>query len=329
MAKQNQHYFGEQQFESGCEVWQTPKFQQARQKAIEMIDCGKYGLTDGDFWILMNKTRSGKMAYSGLIISHNGCLKVNDALEPERRFNPRCVTKDINDYGGSLTFTYVDDEIYEIGEVSASNCKNAYPLAMAFKRCFDRVVLKKSKLAYAGVYSEEESEEFAYQQEVQPVQNNRNYPVNTVQAPPIQNQPIPQQAMPQQQMVQRPMPQPVVQAPAQQYAPPVQPQQPVQASPQMMPQKPVAGGAATLQNQPKVTMSLKEALNYRVQAGAMRGHPWGELVSHAESRERVTRALMFYANSMSGKEQEAARVVLDALNRHEIEIIVADESQAK
>ena len=45
------------------------------------------------------------------------------------------------------TFKERKDEIYEIGEVSQANCRNAYPLAMAYKRCFDRVVLKKSKLA--------------------------------------------------------------------------------------------------------------------------------------------------------------------------------------
>ena len=31
---------------------------------------------------------------------------------------------------------------------------------MAFKRCFDRVVLKKSKLAFSGIYSEVEADEF-------------------------------------------------------------------------------------------------------------------------------------------------------------------------
>ena len=32
---------------------------------------------------------------------------------------------------------------------------------MAFKRCFDRVVLKNSKLAFSGVYSEAEADEFS------------------------------------------------------------------------------------------------------------------------------------------------------------------------
>lgn len=49
----------------------------------------------------------------------------------------------------------------EVGEVSQGNCKNSYPYAMALKRCFDRVVLKNSKLAYSGVYSDSEADEFA------------------------------------------------------------------------------------------------------------------------------------------------------------------------
>ena len=282
------HNFGEQQYESGCEVWQTPKFLQARQKAIEMIDCGKYGLADSDFWILMNKTRSGKMAYSGLIISHNGCLKINDALDPARRFDPHCVTKDINDYGGSLTFTYVDDEIYEIGEVSQANCKNAYPLAMAYKRCFDRVVLKKSKLAYSGVYSEEESEEFAYQQDQQ-IKNHENYPVEPVI---VQNSAV----------ITSPMT-------SQQKKPPV----------------PVAGGAVMLQTEDKVSMTLQDALDYSPTSGIMKDHSWNQIISAAKSVDRTQRTLMFYANSMAGADAQSARIILDALSRKEISIVLQEQ----
>lgn len=140
-------------------VWQSPKYLEAKEKAIELIKNGKYDLVEGDFWILMNETKTGKMGYNGLIISHNGCLKINDKID--NKVNPRCFTLDKEGYKGSLTYTYVDDEIYEIGEVSNDNCKNDYPYAMAFKRCFDRVVLKKCKLAYAGVYSDSEADEFS------------------------------------------------------------------------------------------------------------------------------------------------------------------------
>lgn len=139
-------------------VWVSPKYKEARDKAIELIDGKKYDLVEADFWILMNETKTGKMGYSGLIISHNGCLKINDKLE--NKVEPKCFSVDKDGYGNSLVYTYCDDDVYEVGEVSKSNCKNDYPYAMAFKRCFDRVVLKKCKLAYAGVYSDSEAEEF-------------------------------------------------------------------------------------------------------------------------------------------------------------------------
>ena len=148
-----------------CEVWQTPKYLEAKKKAIEIIENGvnhKKILSESDFWILMNATKSGKIAYTGLIISHNGCLKINDALAEADRFTPSCMTLDKDGYGGSLVYSYSNDAqgIYEVGEVSAKNCTNAYPYAMALKRCMDRVILKSSRLAYAGIYSDSEAEEF-------------------------------------------------------------------------------------------------------------------------------------------------------------------------
>lgn len=142
-------------------VYQTPKYLESKSKAIEIINSGKYGLVEADFWILMNTTKTEKMAYTGLIISHNGCLKINDCLES--KFDPTCVSVDKDGYKNSLVYSYCNKEqgIYEIGEVSGDNCSNSYPYAMAFKRLFDRVVLKLSKLAYAGIYGEDEADEFA------------------------------------------------------------------------------------------------------------------------------------------------------------------------
>ena len=147
--------------DGGKPVWQSPKYIAAKEKAIEAINSGKYGLTEADFWILMNLTaKKDKMAYSGLIISHNGCLKINDCLES--KFTPSCVSFDKDGYKSSLVYSYCNDEqgIYEVGEVSDKNCSNAYPYAMAYKRLFDRVVLKLSKFAYSGIMSDSESEEF-------------------------------------------------------------------------------------------------------------------------------------------------------------------------
>ena len=141
-------------------VWKTPKYYEAKKKALEIISDGKYGITEADFWILMNETKNGKMAYTSLILSHNGCLKINDRLE--NPFDPECVFVDKEGYGNSLVYSYCNKEqgIYENGEVSKDNCKNAYPYAMAYKRLFDRVVLKLSKLAFWGIMSEVEADDF-------------------------------------------------------------------------------------------------------------------------------------------------------------------------
>lgn len=143
-------------------VVQSSKYQEAKKKALELIDGKKFDLAEGDFWILMNETKNGQMMYTGLIISHNGCLKINDKIEEKLKFKPSCMTLDKEGYRNSLVYTYINDEqgIYEVGEVSVDNCKNAYPYAMALKRCMDRVILKNCKLAYSGVYSDSEADEF-------------------------------------------------------------------------------------------------------------------------------------------------------------------------
>lgn len=154
------------QSKENLQVWQSPKYLESKKKVIEMISSGKYNLSESDFWILMNKTSKGdKMAYTGLIISHNGCLKINDALDEKLKFKPSCVKENKEGFENSLVFTYCNDEqgIYEVGEISESNYKQKngrYPYAMAYKRLFDRVVLKNSKLGYAGVYSDSEADEF-------------------------------------------------------------------------------------------------------------------------------------------------------------------------
>lgn len=143
----------------------TPKYKEARKKIIELLESEKYKdvLEESDFWILVNTyANKTKAMYSGLIISHDGCLKINDSLEEKLKFKPECMTLDKEGFNNSLVFTYNCPEqgIYEVGEVSKDNCKNDYPYAMALKRCFDRVVLKNSKIAYSGVYSDSEADEF-------------------------------------------------------------------------------------------------------------------------------------------------------------------------
>lgn len=180
--KEKKNYdFGEKKIESyqGKElpVWQSPKYLEAKKGVIEILESEQYKgvLNVSDFWILMNTySNKTKMMYTGLIISHNGCLKINDLLE--NKFKPECISLDKEGYNNSLVYTYQDEEVYEVGEVSKSNCKNDYPYAMALKRCFDRVVLKKCKLAYKGIYSDSEAEEFTEKLENKEVEeiNYRN-----------------------------------------------------------------------------------------------------------------------------------------------------------
>lgn len=167
MSKKGDYNFNEKTHEYSVKqgkdipVWVSPKYTASRKTAIEVIE--KYdAINESDFWILMNETKTGKMAYTGLIISHNACLKINDVLPEAERFRPECVTIDKDGYSDSLVYTYICPEqgLYEVGEVSKANCKNAYPYAMALKRCMDRVILKNSKIAYGGIYSDSEADEF-------------------------------------------------------------------------------------------------------------------------------------------------------------------------
>ena len=143
----------------------TPKYKEAKKKAIELLESKEYKdkLEPSDFWILVNTyANKTKAMYSGLIISHDGCLKINDTLDEKLKFKPECMSLDKEGYNNSLVYSYICPEqgIYEVGEVSKDNCKNDYPYAMALKRCMDRVILKNSKIAYAGIYSDSEADEF-------------------------------------------------------------------------------------------------------------------------------------------------------------------------
>lgn len=162
--------FGEKKEENinGVKVpveFHTPKYNEAKSKAIELLESDKYKgiLEPSDFWILVNTyANKTKAMYSGLIISHDGCLKINDVLEEKLQFKPECLSLDKEGYNNSLVYTYCCPEqgLYEVGEVNKTNCKNEYSYAMALKRCFDRVVLKNSKIAYSGIYSDSEADEF-------------------------------------------------------------------------------------------------------------------------------------------------------------------------
>ena len=140
-----------------------PKYKESKEKAIELIEKGGYGLQESDFWILKNLAKNkDKMLYSGLIISHNGCLKINDKLGPADQYDAGAASRPQWDEKGNLIMFYQSERqgIYEVGEVSKDNCKNEYPYAMVVKRLFDSVVLKSSKIAFSGIYAEDEADDF-------------------------------------------------------------------------------------------------------------------------------------------------------------------------
>lgn len=155
-------------------VYKTAKYAAAYDEAKGLL--AKYKtLTEGDFWILMHETAAGdKMSYDGLIIAHTACLKLNDEQPADRRFRPSCMALEKDGYGNSLVYTYCceDQGIFEVGEVNAKNCTVAYPYAMALKRCFDRVVLKLTKIAYNGVMSDSEADELRSDEENEPLRED-------------------------------------------------------------------------------------------------------------------------------------------------------------
>lgn len=184
MEKEKKYTFGEKEKEyiNGKTIpveLHTPKYKEAKAKIIKLLESEEYKdvLEESDFWILVNTYSNGtKAMYSGLIISHDGCLKINDHLEPELKFKPQCMSLDKDGYKNSLVYTYCCEEqgIYEVGEVNDKNCKNAYSYAMALKRCMDRVILKNSKIAYWGVYSDSEADEFTKREEIEEIETEES-----------------------------------------------------------------------------------------------------------------------------------------------------------
>lgn len=159
--KKTEKYFGKE-----IPVWQTPKYEATKEKVIKLIEKGTFKdvLSASDFWILKNTNKDKtRMDYSGLIINHDALVRINDKLDENTRFDQKYCS-DVKEYVWNNTTTlrleYRDerDGMFEVGEISANNCKNDYPFAMLFKRVFDRVVKRKAKLSY--VYSDSEADEF-------------------------------------------------------------------------------------------------------------------------------------------------------------------------
>lgn len=147
-------------------IWAGAKFEATRAAAKKIIESYPNIISKEDFWILTNKHKhtgakgvEEKLIYSGVIITHDALLKINDTLGENRRFDQRYCTDPVpfsyGDKKGMLMF-YRDerDGMFEVGEITTENCKSGYPYAMLLKRTFDRVVRRKAKIL--GIYSDTE-----------------------------------------------------------------------------------------------------------------------------------------------------------------------------
>ena len=150
-------------------IWPGQKFNATRDVARALLKSKEFSkvLTKDDFWILTNLHKhyakggiEEKLIYSGIIITHDALVKVNDTLNEDTRFDQKYCSEPIPfEYGGNkgLLMTYRDerDGMFEIGEISSENCQSGYPYAMLLKRTFDRVVRRKAKIL--GIYSDTEA----------------------------------------------------------------------------------------------------------------------------------------------------------------------------
>jgi hypothetical protein len=168
--KKKEYNFGEMEYDryKGKKIPVTilSKYTQTKEKVIALLEDDKYSkiLNESDFWILKNYDNNGDNCfYSGLIITHDALIKINDSLDDNLKFNQMFCSDPVpTTWNGTEGFRieYRDkrDGMIEYGEVSIKNCKNEYPFAMLLKRVFDRVVKRKANLYM--VYSDSEADEF-------------------------------------------------------------------------------------------------------------------------------------------------------------------------
>ena len=120
----------------------------APQKAIDLLK--EVGLTPNDaMW----------NCHGTWVMLHKACEKIGAHLGIT--WHPPQIIEQDSKTAVSMVVTGEREGIKEwsMGEASKSNCKNAYPWAMAEKRGKDRVILKFAGL-HGDMYSEEEADDF-------------------------------------------------------------------------------------------------------------------------------------------------------------------------
>lgn len=294
------HYFGELGIENGAPVQYEQKYHTARIAVCRMIEESPAGLLDEDFYIQKKRTQFGGVVYSGLVITHAGCQKLAQELPEDNRIKPECFHRYENVFNGSLIYEYVDENTYQVGEVSSMNCSHPWPYAMAFKRCYDRVVLEKTALSASGVHSVEEADDF-------------NHDVNVVAAEkpamknPESNETIPQATEPEIKVVPetRKAEMPKVVAPE-----PAKPEVHTPMTVAVPETKSVANAADQVvlaTESPEETMSIEEAREFVFTKGRLKGKKGSEITPEDK------KILAAIARTTTGAEKVAANAILGTL----------------
>lgn len=113
-----------------------------------------YNLTKEDFW---QHPQSGKY-----VLYHNAVEKIA-AQENIELVNYDTLNSQLDLVRFVMTMKMGDKTITDIGEADPKNCKMGYFGCMAFKRGFDRCVLKLIKAYQYDIVSEEEADDWKFQ----------------------------------------------------------------------------------------------------------------------------------------------------------------------
>ena len=292
----------------------SPKYEEADAAVRKLIAESKSGLAMSDFYEL-TRNDNGCPVKDSIIITHAGCQKLALELPENNRVKPECFRVTANGFGGSLVYEYVDETTYQVGEVSNMNCTHPYPYAMAFKRCYDRVVLEKSAASTHGIHSREESEDFKAATPMVAMDNARNAAFEA-RSEPVKTTDIPVEAT-----AVKPNPEPVTEptlkkarakvvAPEVAHAvantveaPAITKSEPSKAITNAADQVGLPGAPAYLD------MSLEDALKYTFSSGRIKGMT-GEQVMADKSLKAHVKAAM---RVRTGAEQAAAKAIADAM----------------
>lgn len=297
----------------------SPKYEEADAAVRKLIAESKSGLAMSDFYEV-TKEVNGSLVKDSIIITHAGCQKLAMELPENNRVKPDCFRVTPNGFGGSLVYEYIDETTYQVGEVSSMNCTHPYPYAMAFKRCYDRVVLEKSAASTHGIHSREESEDFKTATPFVPVETQS--PAKADAPAPVKQETV-AAAIEEQEVtpvVVKPEPTPKkarVKVVAPEVAP-VSDDVPAgygKITPETFKPEPAkattnAADQVGLPEAPaNLDMTLEDALKYTFSSGRIKGMTGEQVMADASLKAHVKAAMRV----RTGAEQAAARAIAEAM----------------